>query len=216
VLVSVITIVKHEVAHLRNLIRGVDRQTRPVDELVIVALGRVGVQAEAELASTPVTILHDPPTGYRPGASPKARDEGATIAVGDLLVFLDADIVPNPYLVERYVQAAVGSVALLAGPVVDAAAGGPDGVGAQGTVTVGSSNMAALGPVWQRLGAMREIDDPTDPDLAAQRGVRVEKVEEAVAYRQRNRRVPVQAWWDSLGPGAAAGRATTPAHGRRR
>lgn len=183
-LISVITVVKHEVAQLRQLIRGVDAQSRAVDELVIVALGRVGVQAEAELASTPVTILHDPPAGYRPGAVATARAEGATIAVGELLVFLDADLVPCHDLVARYEAVASGRAAgsrapgLLVGPVIEPAA---DGVTAPPTVPDG--NAAALRSAWEQVRG--RPDDP-EPQL----------VEGAVAHRQRRRCTGQSAWWE--------------------
>lgn len=183
-LISVITVVKHEVAQLRQLIRGVDAQSRAVDELVIVALGRVGVQAEAELASTPVTILHDPPAGYRPGAVATARAEGASIAVGELLVFLDADLVPCRDLVARYeaatTTAACGSApAMLVGPVIDTT---PDGPVAEGLTAEG--NAAALRSVWEQVRGRSE-------------GPEVRLVEGALAHRQRRRCTGQSAWWET-------------------
>ncbi|MCU0274302.1 MAG: glycosyltransferase family 2 protein, partial [Acidimicrobiales bacterium] len=184
-LISVVTVVKHEVAQLRQLIRGVDAQSRAVDELVIVALGRVGVQAEAELASTPVTILHDPPAGYRPGAVATARAEGASIAVGELLVFLDADLVPCRDLVARYVAAATPSFdeppsALFVGPIVDTT---PDGPTTPEGRTTPEGNAAALRSVWEQIRAR-----PDDPE--------VRLVEGALAHRQRRRCTGQSAWWE--------------------
>lgn len=190
-LISVITVVKHEVAQLRQLIRGVDAQSRPVDELVIVALGRVGVQAEAELASTPVTILHDPPAGYRPGAVATARAEGASIAVGELLVFLDADLVPCRDLVARY-EAAVRPVAdspgpaLFVGPIIDSpgAPPSPDPPSMpDGSASPPDGNAAALRSVWEQVRGRR--DDPA-----------VRLVEGALAHRQRRRCTGQSAWWE--------------------
>jgi hypothetical protein len=185
VLISVITVVKHEVAQLRQLIRGVDAQSRPVDELVIVALGRVGVQAEAELASTPVTILHDPPAGYRPGAAAAAWAEGASIAVGELLVFLDADLVPCRGLVASY-EAAGSPVAgtrapaLLVGHIIDPAADS-----ASPSPAAPEGNAAALRSVWEHV--RRQQADPE-----------VHLVEGALAHRQRRRCTGQSAWWEPV------------------
>lgn len=180
-LVSVITVVEHEVAHLRQLIRGVDAQSRPVDELVIVAMGRVGVQAEAELASSPVTILHDPPACYRPGAVATARAEGAAVAVGELLVFLDADLVPGRDLVARYEAAAATATNLLVGPIVDRAGEKPRPATEPGA----AGNAAAARSVWERL-------------LAGEEDPRALLVDDAVAHRQRRRCTGRAAWWDPV------------------
>lgn len=216
-LISVVTIVKQEVAQLRSLIRAIDSQTRPVDELVIVALGRVGVQAEAELASSPVTILHDSPAAYRPGSLASARDDGAEVAVGQLLVFLDADLVPCNQLVARYEEAALRHPeALLAGPVqggdgehhrgvhpevispgVVELTGPAGGAGiaeelgpADFTGGPAAANIAARREVWRQvsLGGSSQAPSHGTPRRVRPTGVPVRPVPGAVAHRQRGRR----------------------------
>jgi hypothetical protein len=133
VLISVITVVTHEVAQLRQLIRGVDAQSRAIDEL---------------------------------------------------LVLLDADLVPCRDLVARYEAAAGRCLArsrtpgLLVGPIVEPAADG-----ATAPPMAPDGNAAAL-----RSGREQVRGRPDDPEP--------QLVEGALAHRRRRRCTGQSAWWE--------------------
>ncbi|AWN55844.1 sugar transferase [Methylobacterium sp. 17Sr1-1] len=118
-----LTLVRGRADRLRNLMRGLARQTARPRELVIAWM-----QAE------PAPDLPDPGCPLRhlhvPGELmplAAARNRAAEAASGDLLVFIDVDCIPGAGLVAAYAQAASHTDGLFLGEVLylppDAAAG---------------------------------------------------------------------------------------------
>ncbi len=123
---SVLTLVRGRADRLRNLMRGLARQSLPPRELIIAWM-----QPEPEPAlpdpGCPVRHLHVP---GEPMPLAAARNRAAGAASADLLVFLDVDCIPAPGLVAAYAQAAATTRGLFLGEVLylppGAAAGDPD------------------------------------------------------------------------------------------
>ena len=98
---SVLTLVSGRDGHLRNLMRGLARQTRPPAELMI-----------AWMQPEPARDLPDPGCPVRhlsvagdPMPLAAARNRAAEAARGDVLIFLDVDCIPGPGLVAAYAGA---------------------------------------------------------------------------------------------------------------
>lgn len=120
--VSVLTLVRGRDGHLRNLMRGLARQTLAPSELVI-----------AWMQPEPAADLPDPGCPVRhlrvpgePMPLAAARNRAAEAAQGERLIFLDVDCIPGPGLVSAY--AAAEAEGLLLGEVLylPEAAVGPD------------------------------------------------------------------------------------------
>ena len=112
--VSALTILRGREAHLLNVIRGLEQQSRKPDEFVI------GVMDDAPIAVLPtasfpirqVLIPGDP----LPLA--KARNTVAREANGEILIFLDVDCIPAPKLIGEYVDALEDWDGMLMGEVM--------------------------------------------------------------------------------------------------
>ncbi|GJE76572.1 glycosyltransferase family 2 protein [Methylorubrum suomiense] len=112
--VSVLTLVRGRTNRLRNLMRGLSRQSVRPRELVI-----------AWMQPDPVRELPDPGCPVRhlvvPGEQlplAAARNRAAEAATGDLLVFLDVDCIPSTGLVAAYAAAASETAGLFLGEVL--------------------------------------------------------------------------------------------------
>lgn len=109
---SVLTLLRGRDDRLRNLMRGLARQTLPPAELVI-----------AWMQPTAAPDLPDPGCPVRhlyvhgePMPLAAARNRSAEAARGDVLIFLDVDCIPGPGLVAAY--AGAGTDGLLLGEVL--------------------------------------------------------------------------------------------------
>jgi N-acetylglucosaminyl-diphospho-decaprenol L-rhamnosyltransferase len=111
--VSVLTLVRGRAGCLRNLMRGLARQTRPPRELVIAWMQPEPAPALPD-PGCPVRHLHVP---GEPMPLAAARNRAAEAAAGDLLVFLDIDCIPSSGLVGAY-AAASDTEGLLLGEVL--------------------------------------------------------------------------------------------------
>ncbi|WP_200945941.1 galactosyltransferase-related protein [Methylobacterium sp. Leaf466] len=105
---SVLTLVRGRDAHLRNLMRGLARQTMAPCELVI-----------AWMQPEPAPDLPDPGCRVRhlfvpgePMPLAAARNRAAEAARGERLIFLDVDCIPGPGLVAAYAGAATDGLLL--------------------------------------------------------------------------------------------------------
>ena len=98
---SVLTLAAGRLTHLDRLLDGLGRQTVAPDEIVVVDLGGDDAldQVVAGRARRVVKTPHDP-SGVLHLAG--ARNQAAGEANGDLLVFLDVDVIPARDLVARY------------------------------------------------------------------------------------------------------------------
>lgn len=184
--VSVVIPVKDDAEHLRRCLRALARQTRRPDEIIVVDNGSsddsstVAKQAGARVARCAA-----------PGI-PAAAAHGYDLAVGALILRLDADCVPDPHWVEAMVDAFTErpEVAALSGGArfVDGprllrtplAIGYLGAYAAVGTVTLGhlplfGSNLAFRRSAWMDVRDAVHRDDPElhdDLDLAFHLGER--------------------------------------------
>jgi GT2 family glycosyltransferase len=114
---AVITLIRGRHDHLRRQQTGLAAATRPPDHYIVVAMGDPDVEAVVAGQSPACDVVHLPTTAGRLPLA-RARNRGAEHALdagADLLVFLDADCIPGPRMVERYEQTA--GRALLCGTV---------------------------------------------------------------------------------------------------
>ena len=113
-MISVLTILRGREAHLAHVLRGLARQTRPPDEVVIGVMGDrpVAVGVETPYPVRQVLVPGDPLPLAR------ARNAVAREARGEVLAFLDVDCIPAPTLVEDYARGLAGWPGLLMGEVL--------------------------------------------------------------------------------------------------
>ncbi len=121
---SVLTLVRGRDDRLRNLMRGLARQSVPPGELVIAWM-QPDRAPDLPDPGCPVRHLHVP---GEPMPLAAARNRAAAAAAGEVLVFLDVDCIPGPTLVAAYAAAAAAGTGLFLGEVVylppEATAGG--------------------------------------------------------------------------------------------
>lgn len=111
---SVLTLVRGRDDRLRNLMRGLARQSARPRELVIAWM-QAEPAPDLPDPGCPVRHLHVP---GEPMPLAAARNRAAEAAEGDLLVFLDVDCIPGPGLVAAYTQAAATGDGLFLGEVL--------------------------------------------------------------------------------------------------
>jgi N-acetylglucosaminyl-diphospho-decaprenol L-rhamnosyltransferase len=111
---SVLTLVRGRADHLRNLMRGLARQSLPPRELIIAWM-QPEPAADLPDPGCPVRHLHVP---GEPMPLAAARNRAAEAAGADLLLFLDVDCIPSPGLVAAYAAAAGTTRGLLLGEVL--------------------------------------------------------------------------------------------------
>jgi len=90
---SIIIPTLNEESYLPGLLEAIGRQTWPPLEIII-----------ADAGSTDHTVEIAQKAGYRvvPGGSPaRGRNAGVTVARGDIFLFLDADVLPEPAFLSR-------------------------------------------------------------------------------------------------------------------
>ncbi len=111
---SVLTLVRGRDDRLRNLMRGLRRQSARPRELVIAWM-QAEPAPDLPDPGCPVRHLHVP---GEPMPLAAARNRAAEAAEGDLLVFLDVDCIPGPGLVAAYTRAATTGDGLFLGEVL--------------------------------------------------------------------------------------------------
>ncbi|MFP7832877.1 glycosyltransferase family 2 protein [Marisediminicola sp. LYQ134] len=96
--VTVTVVVAHfeQPVQLRRVLLALDRQSHPADHLEIIVVD--DGSAVAPTVPPHVTLVRQADEGFRLAA---ARNRGIEAATGDVLLFLDADTVPEPAYVER-------------------------------------------------------------------------------------------------------------------
>lgn len=122
--ISVCTLAKGRARHLENLVIGLRRSVRPPRELVIGVM-----QPERyRLPESSFPIRQVVIGGSDDGALCLAhgRNAAAARASGDLLVFLDADCIPHPTLLDDYAAAAAQRQGVFMGEVGYLAQGATD------------------------------------------------------------------------------------------
>lgn len=105
---SVLTLVRGRDGHLRNLMRGLARQTVAPLELVIAWMQPEQAHDLPD-PGCPVRHLHVP---GEPMPLAAARNRAAEAARGERLIFLDVDCIPGPGLVSAYAAADVAGLLL--------------------------------------------------------------------------------------------------------
>ena len=111
--VSVCTLAHGRDAHLANVVRGLARQSRQPDELVIAVM-----QDDAYVLPPTDFPVRQIKLGANGIPLAAARNRAAREATGDRLVFLDVDCIPTPGLVADYAHHLETIDALLMGEVM--------------------------------------------------------------------------------------------------
>lgn len=93
---SIVIPTLNEAAYLPRLLDALAAQTRPADEVIV---------ADASSTNGTAKLARERGVLVVPGGSPAAgRNAGARAATGDLLLFLDADVLPPPDFLERAIR----------------------------------------------------------------------------------------------------------------
>ena len=121
--VSVLTLARGRAAHLANVVRGLIRQDRMPDELV-VAVMQEDLYEDLPHAPFPIRQIRVPYTDALPLS--EARNTVARAALGDALIFLDVDCIPAPSLVADYLHHLSEAEGLFMGEVLYLPAGRAD------------------------------------------------------------------------------------------
>ena len=111
VTVTIVTVAKDRREHLERQFAGIDAQTRPPDEHVIIDLGG------PPIGERPRTTVIGWDVDGRALPVGEARNRGAAIADSNVLIFLDVDCVPTPSLVADYVDLVGEHPGIVCGPV---------------------------------------------------------------------------------------------------
>ena len=111
--VSVVTLAKGRPAHLRNLLRGLERQTQAPAEFIVAVMQ--DAPYDLPEVAFPVRQILVPGTDLPLAA---ARNQGVAAAGGDAVVFLDVDCIPAPDLVADYARGLAELNGLLMGEVL--------------------------------------------------------------------------------------------------
>lgn len=120
--VSVCTLAHGRAEHLANMVRGLNQSHRPPCELVIAVLQDEKYDLPA--SSFPIRQVL---MGSRGIPLALGRNTAAEKASSDLLVFLDADCIPHPSLIEDYARIAETHEGVLMGEVGYLPSGATDG-----------------------------------------------------------------------------------------
>lgn len=111
--VSVVTLAKGRAAHLRNVLRGLERQTQAPAEFIVAVMQ--DEPYDLPETSFPVRQIRVPGRELPLAA---ARNRGVDVATGEGIVFLDVDCIPAPDLVADYARGLAELDGLLMGEVL--------------------------------------------------------------------------------------------------
>ncbi len=99
---SCVIIAHGRLGHLDHVLAGLGRQSTPPDEVVVVAMGDPAVEEMAAAEKVVTVVGTVPHQRGSPLPLAGARNRGAAISTGDLIVFLDVDCIPARDLVADY------------------------------------------------------------------------------------------------------------------
>ncbi|MGX9978706.1 galactosyltransferase-related protein [Methylobacterium fujisawaense] len=111
--VSVVTLAKGRPAHLRNVLRGLERQTQPPAAFIVAVMQEMPYDLPE--VGFPV---HQIPVRGRELPLAAARNRGVAAVDSDAVVFLDVDCIPAPDLVADYARGLSELDGLLMGEVL--------------------------------------------------------------------------------------------------
>jgi GT2 family glycosyltransferase len=111
--VSVVTLAKGRSSHLRNILRGLERQTQKPTEFVVAVMQ--DALYDLPEVGFPVRQILVPGTELPLAA---ARNRGVAASSGDGIAFLDVDCIPTPGFVAEYAQGLSALDGLLMGEVL--------------------------------------------------------------------------------------------------
>jgi hypothetical protein len=103
--VSAVVPARDEARTLPDLLGSLAAQDRPVQQVIVVddASADATATVAAEWGATVVRLEGDPPAGW--AGKPYACAQGAAVATGEVLVFLDADVTLAPDAISRLLAA---------------------------------------------------------------------------------------------------------------
>ena len=124
--ISVCTLARGRARQLENLVAGLRQSERPPRELIVAVMQRRRYKLPE--ASFPIrqVMVTDAASGEAELCLARGRNAAARAASGDLLVFLDADCIPGPWLLDDYAAAAATHAGVLIGDVGYLAKGDSD------------------------------------------------------------------------------------------
>lgn len=121
--VSALTIARGRADHLRNVIRGLARQTQPPLDLIV---GVMQPEPYADLPDAPFPVRQIlVPGDDLPLA--RARNAVARAALGEVLAFIDVDCIPAPTLIADYARICAPGAGLMMGEILYLPGGATDG-----------------------------------------------------------------------------------------
>lgn len=124
--ISVCTLAKGRARHLENLVAGLRQSERPPRELIVAVMQRRRYQLPETSFPIRQVMVADASADETELCLARGRNAAAEAASGDLLVFLDADCIPGPSLLDDYAAAAATHGGVLIGDVGYLAKGDSD------------------------------------------------------------------------------------------
>ena len=103
--VSVVVPTYNRLAQLQRVIVGLERQTFPRDRFEVIVVSDGSSDGTEDYLTALKTPLHVRPILEQHNQGPSAaRNHGVALSIGDIVLFIDDDVVPAPELIEEHVR----------------------------------------------------------------------------------------------------------------
>ncbi|MEL6384693.1 MAG: glycosyltransferase family A protein [Cyanobacteria bacterium J06626_18] len=100
---SIVILVKNRQRHLENVLCGIQRLSSPVEETIVIHMNEAARPAPKGFTGKFISRQLQNPDVVLPLA--QARNLGAKLATGNVIIFLDVDCIPARSLVTDYLAA---------------------------------------------------------------------------------------------------------------